>query len=272
MWAAFGANMLNKLGENSSNLWGTGRALKEKEAEDKREQFIFEESNGIVARTEAAKAAGLHPLAALGYQGHSSPTTLISGTSSGDYGYRSPERPAQVERDPNLDRLNAANARRAEAEADMAELNAHNAYRATATQPGNPPAGSALPTDPANQVGSQRGGIRPGVVIKPDEVTAGINGFTAGTHPSATAVRIPGGKYGRYFNLPSEKFSQMGEDMELLKYWLTLQANRDSLSKFIVDDIPWAFKGSLQDLRKRFGLPPARAFNKRRSGGATGSW
>lgn len=276
MWSAFGIDMLSKLATNSSNLFGTGELVRERERKDARYDYLQNEREGIQARVEGAKAAGLHPLAALGFQAGASPTTVVGGTphSTGYQGYQDPV--AKQSTDPSLVRINEANARRAEAEADMAELNAHNAYRALATQPGNAPTSNVLlPTDSKNRVESTpQGGLRPGVVIEPDKVTAGINGYTSGTHPAATDVALPKtGKYQRYLTMPSSQFSQLGEDLDLLKYWLVLQANRDSLAKFVVDDVPWATRGYLQDLRKSLGLPPARAFSKkRRGGGATGSW
>lgn len=236
-WAAFGMGALGRLVGNLSDTYGTGDTLAEKKRKDAESDALAMERQGIVARVEGAKAAGLHPLVGMNYQGGYQPQVQVGGgpiQPAGDFR-------ASAKSDPNIDRLNAANARRAEAEADMAELSAHNAYRALATQPGNPPAAS-MPTSPANLTGSGlSSGLKPGVVVKPDEVTAGKDGVTAGRHPGATDVDVPG--YGK-MRVPSGKLKEALEDNELAATAMLLALNRSRWWKYLTDDVPTAIKGT----------------------------
>lgn len=68
-WAggmAFGGQMLSQLGMNLSNRIGTGRSLRQQMSREQVEQTRKEAAAGIVGRVEGAKAAGLHPLVAMG--------------------------------------------------------------------------------------------------------------------------------------------------------------------------------------------------------------
>lgn len=65
-FAAFGGQMLSQLGMNLSNRIGTGRSLRQQMSREQVEQTRKEAAAGIVGRVEGAKAAGLHPLVAMG--------------------------------------------------------------------------------------------------------------------------------------------------------------------------------------------------------------
>lgn len=222
-FADFGFGMLGKLSTNLSDTYGTGNTLRAKQREEVQGDFLERERLGIQARVEGAKAAGLHPLAAMGYQGGNSPSQIIGPSQA-------PERhaplPPQAESDPNIDRYNAARARLAEVEATKAERDFAASQGKLATQPGQGIA-VQVPTSDANLL---RGRLRPGVKLVPDEVTAGSGGLTAGTHPGFAVFESPNTSGLR---LPSNALSQATEDMGLLKYWLTYQANKQRLSQYL---------------------------------------
>lgn len=270
-FAGFGFGALGKLVGNLSDTYGSGDKLRDEKREEARDDYLFNERMGIQARVEGAKAAGLHPLAAIGFQAGQGPSTFVGSDPVPYSHYEGAKAPP---RDPTIDRFNEARAREAEASADLRELEAHDAYRrytaglhALGSQPGNPP-GTSMPTSPANLTSAAT--VKPGIKVVPDEVTAGKGGLTAGEHPAATVVQVPG--IGRV-TVPSGKFNEALEDSEMAKLAFILSMNRSRLAEFFVDDVPWAAKGYLQDLRKLVGLPPAKGVGRsRRSGGATGSW
>lgn len=259
----FGAHAAQKGFDSLHEGAGLGDWLAEKRrkdaAHDAREAYDYQERTGIMSRVEGAKAAGLHPLAALGYQSAGTPATYIPGDSGGGGGALSNYRGASpVDQDMRQAQLRLINA-----QADDAEARAQASRAALATQPGQPPV--RMPTDPANRMPGQPNGLRPGITVKPDEVTAGMRGLTAGTHQAATDFRIPGGQT---WSLPSSNAAASLEDMGLLKYYLLYLSNKDRLTKFLSEDIPWSI-----------GLDPRKGkflsnqiTNKKRSGGATGSW
>lgn len=275
-WAAFGMGALSKLVGNLSDTYGTGDKLRDEKREEARDDYLFNERMGIQARVEGAKAAGLHPLAALGFQAGASPSAVI-GADPIPYSHSESPRPAP--RDPTLDRYNAARAREAEATAEIRELEAHKAYRdyassvhALGSQPGNPPE-TPMPTSSSNLTSAFS--LAPGVSLEADKVTAGKNGRTAGVHPSVTDVEFPGGFQ---FSVPSDKVSQALEDMEFAKYVLIAAANKDRLGRavheWIVDKTgfnPIYMKRHVDDteierLRRRY--PGRGKFNTgRRAGG-----
>jgi len=88
MWGALGAGMLNQLFMNTSNRIGTGASLRRQQLREQERQTRLEAAAGIVGRVEGAKAAGIHPLAALGSNvgGASIPYTGTSFNSSVDFG------------------------------------------------------------------------------------------------------------------------------------------------------------------------------------------
>lgn len=225
-WAAFGMGALGRLVGNLSDTYGTGDTKKEKERKDAESDYLARERQGIIARTEGAKAAGLHPLAVLGAQNSNAPTTYVSGSDpiipQGDF--RDPPKS-----DPNIDRYNAARARLAEAEADKAEMDLARSRHALAGQPGNPPQ-SPMPTSASNLTSSGR--LRNGVVVEPDKVTAGVGGRTAGVHQGSTDYEMPGGWS---ITLPSNEASQAMEDMDWLKYVVTAIANKDRVARSVLE-------------------------------------
>lgn len=66
MWAALGAGMLNQLFMNTSNRIGTGASLRRQMLREQARQTRIEAAQGIIGRVEGAKAAGIHPLVAMG--------------------------------------------------------------------------------------------------------------------------------------------------------------------------------------------------------------
>lgn len=270
-WAALGAGALGRLIGNLSDTYGTGDTLAEKRRKDAESDALAMERQGIVARVEGAKAAGLHPLVAMNYQGGYSPSVVTGGGPIEIPGGFSRENSKTV-RDPNVDRINAATARRAEAEADMAELAAHNAYRNLGNQPGNPPPAASAPGGPTSSANLSGSGLKAGVKIVPDEVTAGAGGVTAGRHPGATDVDVPG--YG-VMRVPSGKLKEALEDNELAATAMLLALNRSRWWRYLTDDVPWAvgLKRAMEGPAKHDNLEGVPDWMlKRRRGGATGSW
>lgn len=217
---------------------------------------------GIRWKVDDAKAAGIHPLYALGASTHSyQPQAVMSGGSWQDVGrsvgqavqqQREASRLAEAESESRLAREAAE--RRAE-EAHRSQLLNDEVQRTVAMsqvrlagQPGNGP-GVTLPTSNANLTGA--GALKRGIEVVPDKVTAGKGGLTAGTHPGGTAVEIPIGK-GRRMVVPTGAVSEALEDMELAKYALMIGMNRDAIGSFFMDDVPWAVRGYFDDLKKKF--------------------
>lgn len=220
-WGKLGADASNLLIGNLSATYGTGDTLSEKKRKDAQYDALEMERRGIQARVEGAKAAGLHPLAALNFQAGYQPQSVIGSEPMPSSGY-SPE----PERDPNIDRYNKARADLAELEVEQARRNSN---KALASQPGQAPQ-TTMPTSPSNLTSSGR--LRDGVVVEPDKVTAGRDGRTAGVHQGTTDYEMPGG-WG--ITLPSESASQAMEDMEILKYAVVASANKDRMVQAILD-------------------------------------
>lgn len=269
---------------NASNVWGTGNKLRQKERGEQHADYLRREREGIVARVEGAKAAGLHPLVAMGYQASAGPSTVLGGdrgpANMGMENLGQERAPVAPGGPPgpteDEERISKANVRIAEARAEEAEVAAHNAIRALANQPGQ-----AIPiVDPEGNMytnsGNLQPGLRRGVKLEPDKVTASRGpsslpaALTAGIHPGGTEFKVPVGKHGRTIRLPSGKLAESLEDQEILKNIITLQMNSPAAWDAIKNDVPWAVRGYLQDLRKAVGLPPTR--KSRRGSGATGSW
>lgn len=263
-WAAFGMGALGRLVGNLSDTYGTGDTLREKQRKEAESDYLARERQGIIARVEGAKAAGLHPLVAMNYQGGNSPSQIIGGGGpvipQGDFR-------DDPKSDPNIDRYNAARARLAEAEATKAERDLAASQSALATQPGQP---RGLITSDANA------GAGSAVTIKPDEVVAGRGGHTAGTHQGMTKFEFPGISGG--LSLPSAASSQALEDLEGLKYSAILAANWDRLMNALSElnekagkKQQWYLdaqraKEEVENLRKRFP-PKGNWRGGRRAGG-----
>lgn len=271
-WAAFGMQSLGRLVGNLSDTYGTGDTLREQQRKENESDFLSRERLGIQARVEGFKAAGLHPALAAGANMGNAPTSVVGG-SPPIYTGSGPDSPPV--RDDNLDRINAANARRAEAEADMAEISAHNAYRTLANQPGNPnPVVDNLPTHRDNL--KPGGAVGKGIKVVPNEIISSKGGFEVGTQPGASVIDVPG--YGKW-SMPSKALTDKLDDAELLKTLAILGLNRGKLWNFVTEDIPWAVKGYLSDLPKpgSGGKTLSNRVRKgpsvpRRQGGAGGSW
>lgn len=283
-FSAFGMGALSKLVGNLSDTYGTGDTLREKKRQEARDDYMFNERMGIQARVEGAKAAGLHPLAALGFQAGASAPTVV-GADPIPYSHVETGSGKPAPRDPTLDAYNAARTRQAEAEADLSELRTHQAYRdyaagvhALGSQPGNPPQ-SPMPTSSANLTSSF--GVKPGVKLKPDEVTAGRDGRTAGVHQGVTDVELPGGYT---VSVPSDKMAEALEDMDFAKYVLLAMANKDRMGRAIHDSFvgttgfnPVYMRrhdstyGDTERLLKRYPPKGAARYPDRMGGGRVGS-
>lgn len=84
-FAGFGMKMLEQLGMNTSNRIGTGASLRHMLQREQVKQTRLEAEAGIMGRIDAAKAAGIHPLVALGSNVGSAitPQVMTSFNSSG---------------------------------------------------------------------------------------------------------------------------------------------------------------------------------------------
>lgn len=227
---------------NLSNYMGTGHSVRQQERDEQMSDYKQREREGIQARVEGAKAAGIHPLVAMGFQAGPGPSTVVGGVrEASNMGMEnlgnepapsSPSAPASTNTEAET-RILEATARTREAEAELAEINAHNAMRALANQPGQaigvldgPPTASSL-TSPLN-LSPNKGAatLKPGIKLKPDEVTMGKGGVTAGTHQAGSQIELPNGETWR---IPSSMVSEGLEDLDLAKYYLLWQLNKDKL-------------------------------------------
>lgn len=217
--SAFGFKMLDKLATNLSDTYGTGDTLREKQRDEQHFDYIRREREGIQARAEGAKAAGLHPLVGLGYQSGPGPSAIV-GSDSGPQ-YTDPPPPIQQREDkpddPSIARYNNARARLAEAQADAAERDLAASRFRTATQPGN---GPVYPTEPENRIGPNNSS---GIRIKPNEIVSSINGTEVGTQPTGARLR---GTDGYLYHGLGENALKQTEDMELLRLGLYAYMNR----------------------------------------------
>lgn len=85
-FGAVGFGMLNQLFMNTSNRIGTGASLRRQQLREQARQTRIEAREGIVGRVEGAKAAGIHPLVALGSNvGGASLPVGSSFNSAGDF-------------------------------------------------------------------------------------------------------------------------------------------------------------------------------------------
>lgn len=261
-----GMGAFDTLVSNSSDAWGTGKSARNEKQEEEHNLFLKREREGIVARVEGAKAAGLHPLVGMGYQAGPGPITHMSHQTSSPSPSYDPPPPSTEAPDENITRYNAARARLAEAQATQAERDLDASQRRLATQPGQPT--PLLDTHSANR-------SNPNVRVKPADVTAGSKGFEAGVHQALARVEVAPG---RYLNVPTGKLKEALEDNELAGSVALAIANRHALGSYFTQDIPAAlgFTGpriKLNPARDAYIPKYAPRFQKRRrSGGATGSW
>lgn len=92
---------------------------------------LQQERESILGRVDAAKAAGLHPLVAMGAQGLGGPVVPASGPDFPDFGGPMPDfRPVGPARSADAQRYDKARA-------DLAELEVELAKRRLSEQPGN---------------------------------------------------------------------------------------------------------------------------------------
>lgn len=221
-WGQVGSNALNLLIENASGLGGTTEALNERKRKDAVHDFKEMEQQGIMSRVAGAKAAGLHPLAALGYQAGPGPVSPVGGEIK-HMPYKEDDKVDEYMRASQIRLLNA--------QADEAEARARAANSALARQPGHAApdmsGGATLPTEKENLQGSRP--LR-GVKIIPNEIESSAKGTTIGTHPGGTDLKIPGGPTIR---MPSKAFSERSDDLDLLKYWAIAIMNKNPLLNWI---------------------------------------
>lgn len=279
---AFG--LLEPLIENSSNAWGTGDAAREKMRKDQRYDTLELERQGIQAKVDGARAAGIHPLAVLGNVGGYSPSIPVGASSYSGMtaGLQNDLRSAETAKNSSEDkmlrttqqRLLNAQVRSAEARASMDETDAavHRSQSSLATQPGQAPPLRSL-TDRDNIIegqgtspmgGSVNGRLKPGIKVIPNEVPAGKGGLTAGTHQGMTEVKVPVGSSGRTVKLtvPAGVFNNALDDMELFKYGAIALANAHKAPRamwdFATEDVPWALRGYYGDFRSWANKLPGR--------------
>lgn len=119
---------LGTLISNLSNRFGSGKYLRERLTQERRSNY----GDDLLARQEAWKAAGLHPLVGLQIPMEG---PMVGGSSAPsprfNFGFGGGEK------------VDADTARYRKAQADLAEVNVQLAQQRLASQPGNPPAPSA---------------------------------------------------------------------------------------------------------------------------------
>lgn len=265
----FGLDLLMPLIENSSNTWGTGEKAQEQARKDARYDYQENEKYGIMSRVEGAKAAGLHPLAALGFQA-GAPSQVVGGEGTNTSGLSFGQR-AKPAAEPDAE-MRAAQLRLMNAQA--ADYETQAAQRSTITlgqQPGNPP---VYPTDPDNLIPGQ-GSNAMGIRVVPNDVRASIAGKETGTHPTTRDFRLPPSLGGGKMTGLGEEFLKQTEDMELARSVALILANKERLGNFFTEDIPWAAKGwyaDWQKARKARGRLHGRKPSSTFKGGASGNW
>lgn len=280
--SGFGAfGLLEPLIENSSNRWGTGQLNKEQDRKDYRYDTLELEREGIGAKVDGARAAGIHPLAVLGNVGGYSATipagsASFSGTMRGAGSQDAPSARTPAGPDPETSALQKdylrAQIRTQDAIALSTEYDAQQkmlqmAEGRLATQPGQAPALRSL-TDRDNIIGGQGtslkagwkdGRLKPGIDLKNNEILAASpSGVTVGTHPGASEIRFPLGGTNRSIKLrmPSQPANDALEDLELGKYGAIAAMNADKVlagvKDFFTSDIPWALRGFIEDYSRVF--------------------
>lgn len=189
--------------------------------------------NGVRWRVEDAKKAGIHPLAALGMTGASASPVYVGSNFDGGSMGQNIERAINATRtqEERTDRLGsfietkvaAQQARdlqerhesredlrlRSQLANDEVQRQYYNAQIQRLQTPPNPPIprvrDNAKSNRPAKSTTPDGYPKKPGVEYKPDEVTMGKGGLTAGTHPAFTRYESP---FGFDFVGPSQAFSE----------------------------------------------------------------
>jgi len=147
---------------------------------------------GMMGKLDAAKAAGLHPLAALGAQmgSFSAPTAPGGASASLSFSNDPPPPEPRSPDDPSLKRYNDARARLAEAQADKAEWDLQQQRASSnrlAAQPGNPVSWETSPGEYGVQQPSGTGIKMKDVELLPQ--TRPGSGLTPGVHPGGEMWR-----------------------------------------------------------------------------------
>lgn len=165
---------------------------------------------GVVGKVEAAKAMGLHPLAALGapIAGGFGPSNMNGSASFSN----DPPPEVNPEKDPNIDRYNKARADKAELEVKQLQA----ALDKLAAQPGNGGVRGMWETAPGQWetgvTGQTRGGAGPAIEYKPVELlpqTAPGSGVTPGVHPGTETWRD--GSSGNIYQRPAGAQAESAE-------------------------------------------------------------
>jgi hypothetical protein len=216
MWSSIGANALGQVFSDVSDLWGTGNLVDQQQRRrDAREwdrqtavtygNQLRYDREGIVARVEGAKAAGVHPLAALGMSATGSVASVPMQVGG------APRTPP-VQADPHFDReVRAAQLRLLKAQADDAENVALASRLALASQAGQPPVA------PLTQESK-------GVTFQASP------GLELGERPASQFFRFPEG----VAELPTEDLKQAIEDLPIAAQLYYLY--RNSLPKVYTDE------------------------------------
>lgn len=230
------------------------------------EMAIKQEQASILGRVDAAKAAGIHPLVAMGAQGLGGPVVSATGPEFG-----APMPPFQDLRPRRpVDTRSADQKRRDAAEADLAELQVQEARRRLSAQPGNGGAlqqltgtGNVVPSEatphPVSHVriegqtlppsSSAKSFQTPGVAPGWDVVEVGTREGYAGRRP--VRMVVPGGSVDR---------QNWGEQLGELPLWLWPDVIRQSAAASGMTSKEWLWKMTTgkDPLLPRFGTkaPP----------------
>lgn len=210
------------------------------------EMALDQERASIINRVDAAKAAGIHPLVAMGAQGLGGPV-VTAGTEFGQPipDFYSPRARGSVDmRSPDQKRRDAA-------EADLAELQVEAARRRLATQPGNGGApnqltgtGSVVPSEatpyPVTHVKIEGQALPPAAYGTPHQTPGVAPGWDvvqihSGRDPrtgSAKALKmvVPGGSVQR---------ENWGEQLGELPFWLLPQIVQQSAAASGISSGEW---------------------------------
>lgn len=151
-----------------------------------RKNAIRHEQASFMGRVDAARAAGIHPVAALGATTGQSPV-VSSGSGASEFSYSVEPNP---QKDPAIDRYNRARA--SLAELDLQERQFEASQRRLASQAGNPPASWEVSPGVS-------GNGQPAIELEPVKLLPQVSpGLTPGVHPGSETWRDPvGGIYQR---------------------------------------------------------------------------
>lgn len=230
---------LGTLISNTSEVYGSGAMRYRENLNRRNEQADFDRSRmapDMIARVEAAKAAGIHPLIAMGGSVATGSPILSATPPPAQFQFQS----GSKGEDPDIARYNASRADLAEIEVDKARLDLAASQARLASQPGNQ--GGAVFMGPVDS-GAH--------TVKPSEITSvarGVPFLTAGP-PSAVLTPYSGRN-------PFTGNSQVGEliskdasePMEAMGEFWSAILNTPTGGKYLWDVmIPDEWKGRLFD-------------------------